>query len=80
MPIYDYECNQCHFRFEKRQKFDEAPLAACPRCQGSLRRIIHSTPLIFKGSGFYITDSRQSQASGKAKGESGKKHKSEDQE
>ncbi len=79
MPIYDYECNQCQFRFEKLQKFDEAPLATCPQCQGSLRRVIHSTPLIFKGSGFYITDSRQDRPNGETKRESEKKHKSGDQ-
>jgi putative FmdB family regulatory protein len=80
MPIYDYECNQCQFRFEKRQQFDEAPLVTCPQCQGRLRRIIHSTPLVFKGSGFYITDSRRSQTSGKPKAESAKKHKPGEQE
>lgn len=72
MPIYDYECNQCQFRFEKKQRFDEAPLATCPQCQGRLRRVIHSTPLIFRGSGFYITDSRQSRGSGETKGGSDK--------
>jgi putative FmdB family regulatory protein len=56
MPIYDYECNLCQFRFEKRQRFDEEPIDTCPKCQGNLRRVIHSTPLLFKGSGFYITD------------------------
>ena len=64
MPIYDYECNKCRFRFEQKQRFNEAPLEICPKCQGSLRRVIHSTPLIFRGSGFYITDSRKSQGSG----------------
>ncbi|HEY56484.1 MAG TPA: zinc ribbon domain-containing protein [Dehalococcoidia bacterium] len=59
MPVYDYECNLCNFRFEKRQRFDEEPLAICPKCQGKLRRIIHSTPVLFKGSGFYVTDSRK---------------------
>jgi putative FmdB family regulatory protein len=73
MPIYDYECSQCQFRFEEKQRFDEAPLDTCPQCQGRLRRVIHSTPLIFKGSGFYITDSRQSRGSGETKGDSDKK-------
>jgi putative FmdB family regulatory protein len=72
MPIYEYECNKCHFCFEKKQRFDETPLEICPQCQGSLRRVIHSTPLIFKGSGFYITDSRRSQGSGATKGEATK--------
>ena len=59
MPVYDYECNLCNFRFEERQRFDEEPLAICPKCQGKLRRIIHPTPVLFKGSGFYVTDSRK---------------------
>jgi putative FmdB family regulatory protein len=79
MPIYDYECNQCQFRFDKRQQFNEAPLDKCPQCQGRLRRVIHSTPLIFKGSGFYITDSRRGRASGETEGESDKKHQPRNQ-
>ncbi len=59
MPIYEYECNLCHFRFDRKQNFDEEPVAVCPKCQGRARRIIHSVPIIFKGSGFYITDSRK---------------------
>ena len=61
MPIYEYECDICHSRFERRQRFDEEPIAMCPKCQGKARRVIHSVPIIFKGSGFYITDSRKSQ-------------------
>jgi putative FmdB family regulatory protein len=59
LPIYEYECSLCHFHFEKRQKFDEKPGAICPNCQGQARRVLQSTPVIFKGSGFYITDSRK---------------------
>ena len=59
MPIYEYECGQCCFRFEMKQGFDEEPQAMCPQCQGRARRVFHSTPVIFKGSGFYITDSRK---------------------
>lgn len=59
MPIYEYECGQCQFHFERRQRFDEEPVALCPECQGKARRVIHSVPIIFKGSGFYITDSRK---------------------
>ena len=62
MPIYEYECNLCHFRFERKQRFDEEPVAMCPECQGKARRVLHSTPIIFKGSGFYITDSRKDSA------------------
>ena len=59
MPIYEYECGLCHFRFERKQGFHEEPVAVCPECQGKVRRVIHSSPVIFKGSGFYTTDSRK---------------------
>jgi len=59
MPIYDYECVLCQFRFEKKQRYDEEPIALCPKCQGRVRRVLHATPILFKGSGFYITDSRK---------------------
>jgi putative FmdB family regulatory protein len=59
MPTYEYECGSCKFRFERKQRFDEEPVAICPKCQGKARRVIHSVPVIFKGSGFYITDSRK---------------------
>lgn len=59
MPIYDYECGLCHFSFERRQRFDEEPVALCPKCQGKARRVLHSVPVIFKGSGFYVTDNRK---------------------
>ena len=60
MPIYEYECGRCRSRFEMRQGFDAEPEALCPQCQGKSRRLFHSTAIVFKGSGFYITDSRQS--------------------
>ena len=59
MPIYEYECGLCQHHFERKQRFDEEPVTICPECQGKARRVIHSTPVIFKGSGFYITDSRR---------------------
>lgn len=60
MPIYEYECSVCDFHFERRQSFHEEPVAMCPKCQGKARRVIHAVPIIFKGSGFYITDNRKS--------------------
>lgn len=59
MPIYEYECDSCCHCFERKQGFDEEPIAECPACKGRARRVIHSVPVIFKGSGFYITDSRK---------------------
>ena len=60
MPTYEYECGLCHCHFDRKQRFDEEPIAECPKCQGPSRRVLHSVPVIFKGSGFYITDSRSS--------------------
>ncbi len=59
MPIYEYECSSCHFHFDRKQRFDEESVAMCPKCRGKARRVIHSVPVIFKGSGFYTTDSRK---------------------
>jgi putative FmdB family regulatory protein len=59
MPVYEYECDACNHRFERKQGFHEKPVARCPRCGARPRRVIHSAPVIFKGSGFYITDSRK---------------------
>jgi putative FmdB family regulatory protein len=59
VPTYEYECSLCKHHFERKQSFDEEPVAVCPKCQGKARRIINVIPVIFKGSGFYITDSRK---------------------
>ncbi len=59
MPIYEYECSLCRFHFDRKQRFDEEPVAICPKCQGKAHRVLHSIPVIFKGSGFYITDNRK---------------------
>ena len=71
MPIYEYQCGFCHIRFERRQRFDEEPVCSCPRCQGKARRVLHSVPVFFKGSGFYSTDSRRGYSG--ASGSSSKK-------
>ena len=56
MPRYDYECQNCLHRFEVRQSFSSDPVATCPVCQNGARRVIHSVPVMFKGSGFYVND------------------------
>jgi len=68
VPIYEYECDICRCRFERRQKFDDDPVSKCPECKGEARRIIHSVPIIFKGSGFYTTDNRKSKVMEPAEG------------
>ena len=60
MPIYEYECGHCCSRFEIRQGFEEEPVAMCPQCHERASRVFHPSPVIFRGSGFYITDSRKS--------------------
>ena len=59
MPIYEYECDSCAIRFEKKQSFYDEPVASCPNCASKARRVICPAPIIFKGSGFYVTDSRK---------------------
>jgi putative FmdB family regulatory protein len=61
MPIYEYECEKCHSRFEMRRNFGEDCGANCPNCRGKACRIFTSVPVIFKGSGFYVTDHRKSE-------------------
>ena len=59
MPIYLYECDSCGVRFERLQRMSDEPLTACPECDGHIHRVIQPVGIIFKGSGFYITDNRQ---------------------
>lgn len=58
MPVYEYECERCQHRFEIRQSFSDKARAECPKCKEPARRVFHPTPIIFKGSGFYVTDHR----------------------
>ena len=67
MPVYEYECGRCRHRFEVRQGFNDKAQAECPQCQGKARRIFLPAPIIFKGSGFYITDSRKDTGTEKGK-------------
>lgn len=60
MPTYEYRCAGCDHRYELRQGFDAPSVQACPACGGSARRVLHAPPIVFKGSGFYATDSRKS--------------------
>jgi len=58
MPTYEYECSKCQCRFEKRQRFSDEPVANCPKCHGQSKRVFCPAPIVFKGSGFYVTDYR----------------------
>ncbi|WP_081903929.1 FmdB family zinc ribbon protein [Microbispora rosea] len=83
MPTYQYACTACGEQLEAVQKFSDDPLTECPACQGKLRKVFSAVGIVFKGSGFYRTDSRSSSSStttsttttssSKSSGDSGKK-------
>ena len=58
MPTYSYACTECDNRFDIVQSFSEDSLTECPQCTGKLRKLFNSVGIVFKGSGFYRTDSR----------------------
>ena len=58
MPTYQYACTVCGHRFDAVQSFSDASLTECPQCAGLLRKVFSSVGIVFKGSGFYRTDSR----------------------
>ncbi len=72
MPTYDYDCEACSDTFELFQSISEPPADTCPKCGGPVKRRIHGgAGLIFKGSGFYLTDYKKPAKSGEGKSESG---------
>src|SRR5512136_878337 len=64
MPVYEYECEQCGVRFERLQRMSEAALTDCPECGGHIHRVMQPVGVIFKGSGFYVTDNRGRSSTG----------------
>ena len=58
MPTYTYQCADCGVAFDQFQKFADDPLTECLSCHGAVKRVIHPVGIVFKGSGWYITDSR----------------------
>ena len=64
MPTYEYECQDCGIHFERRQRITEEPLKTCPECHGTVRRVLYPVGIVFKGSGWYITDHRRPQPVG----------------
>ena len=63
MPTYQYACAECGHAFEQAQSFSEDSLTVCPECGGKLRKVFSPTGVVFKGSGFYRTDSRSGSGS-----------------
>ena len=60
MPTYQYACTECGHAFDQVQSFSDDALTTCPACQGKLRKVFNAVGVVFKGSGFYRTDSRGS--------------------
>ncbi|MDF1605924.1 FmdB family zinc ribbon protein [Nocardioides sp. YIM 152315] len=58
MPTYQYACTECGHAFEQFQSFSDDALTECPECRGRLRKLFNAVGVVFKGSGFYRTDSR----------------------
>lgn len=63
MPLYDYQCSKCQHVVEVRHGFNDTYAEECPKCGGAMKRLINPAPIIFKGSGFYVTDSRKKDSS-----------------
>ena len=78
MPTYAYACTECDHRFEAVQSFSDDSLTVCPECEGRLRKVFNAVGIVFKGGGFYRTDSRSgsSVTSGSATNGSGSSEKS----
>jgi len=77
MPLYVYKCNNCEHQFEVRQRFSDEPLTDCPNCGGQIRRVINPVGVVFKGSGFYVTDSRNGKTGSLLNGKSHTEEKSD---
>jgi putative FmdB family regulatory protein len=74
LPTYQYACTECGHAFEQFQSFSDDALTVCPECEGRLRKVYNAVGVVFKGSGFYRTDSRtdgRSTAGAGAKGGEG---------
>ena len=72
VPTYEYRCDSCRRRYERRESFSAPSTHACDRCgKGTATRILHAPTVVFKGSGFYVNDSRKSESgSSKSSGDS----------
>ena len=68
MPTYQYSCTECGHFFEAVQSFSDDSLTVCPECEGRLRKVFNAVGVVFKGSGFYRTDSRGSSSGAEAGG------------
>jgi putative FmdB family regulatory protein len=80
MPTYEFRCSDCGNLFETFQRVDDEPPTVCERCGGRLRKVFHPAGIVFKGSGFYATDSRKKAKAGSNESADSKAEKSEKKE
>lgn len=73
MPIYEYECTRCGHEFEEERAISAPPRQRCPRCRGRVQKLVSQPAILFKGSGFYATDSRRGNGNGKQPAKNGGK-------
>ena len=78
MPTYHYRCSDCGHSFDFFQKFADDPLTVCPECGGPIRRIVQPVGIVFKGSGWYVNDSRDAKKSASAPSSDASEKKSDD--
>src|SRR5215467_11941584 len=78
MPLYEYQCDSCGHRFERIQRFSDAPIETCPKCGKPVRKLLSSPAFQFKGSGWYVTDYARKTDSSSKKGDRDSKSDSKD--
>ena len=78
MPLYEYQCTSCGHRFEVIQKFSDAPVRRCPKCGKAVERLVSSSAIQFKGTGWYVTDYPRKSGSGAEKPSSDGKSEGKD--
>jgi len=69
MPVYEYQCEGCSCRFEQRRELKERATCPCPQCGKQARKVLHPVGIVFKGSGFHVTDYRKPEDKGKSEAE-----------
>ncbi len=69
MPTYGYQCTACNHEFQVRQKMSDDPIQVCPECAGSVKRLLYPVGVVFKGTGWYVTDYASGEKADKEKAE-----------
>jgi len=80
MPLYTYRCKDHDHEFQVRQRMTDDPITECPVCGGPVRRVVSTVGVVFKGSGFYVTDNRSSNVNGRGSASSKSKESKESKE